>query len=35
MSAIIVIGGIIAYNIYKENQGLKIKLKTVIKNPFD
>ncbi len=29
MGAIIVVGGIIAYNIYKENQELKIKLKTV------
>ncbi len=27
MGAIIVVGGIIAYNIYKENQELKIKLK--------
>lgn len=29
MGAIIVVGGIIAYNIYKENQHLKIKLKAV------
>ena len=27
MGAIIVVGGIIAYNIYKENQELKFKLK--------
>ena len=35
MGAIIVVGGIIAYNIYKENKELKIKLKTVKKNLFD
>lgn len=35
MGAIILVGGIIAYNIYKENQELKVKLKTVTKNPFD
>ena len=29
MGAIIVVGGIIAYNIYKENKELKIKLKAV------
>jgi hypothetical protein len=29
MDVIIVVRGIIAYNIYKENQELKIKLKTV------
>lgn len=29
MGAIMVVGGIIAYNIYKENKNLKIKLKAV------
>jgi hypothetical protein len=29
MGAIILIGGIIAHNIYKENQELKFRLKTV------
>lgn len=29
MGAIIVVGGIIAYNIYKENQELKFKLRKV------
>jgi hypothetical protein len=29
MGAIVLVGGIIAYNIYKENQLLKIKLKAV------
>ena len=29
MGAIIIVGGIIAYNIYKENQTLKNKLKAV------
>lgn len=29
MGAIILVGGIIAYNIYKENQELKFKLKAV------
>jgi predicted negative regulator of RcsB-dependent stress response len=27
MGAIIIVGGVIAYNIYKENQELKVKLK--------
>ena len=30
MGAIILVGGIIAYNIYKENQELKFKLKMVV-----
>ncbi len=29
MGAIIIVGGIIAYNIYKENQELKLKLEAV------
>lgn len=33
MGAIILVGGIIAYNIYKENQDLKIKLKAVTFKP--
>jgi hypothetical protein len=33
MGAIIVVGGIIAYNIYKENQELKFKLKAVSIKP--
>ena len=33
MGAIIVVGGIIAYNIYKKNQELKFKLKAVSIKP--
>jgi hypothetical protein len=33
MGAIIIVGGVIAYNIYKENQELKVKLKAVSIKP--